>query len=63
LKTCRYKDDTQKTTGLKKIMEVDSCKILPLDPNTPNPFSTEYKCHPPSGRYMGRGKKAMYLNV
>lgn len=34
-------------------MEVDSYKILPLDPNTPNPFSTGYKCHPPSGKYIG----------
>lgn len=37
-------------------MELDSYKILPLDPSTPNPFSAGYKCHPPSGMYI-EGKK------
>lgn len=40
--------------GKKKKIEVDSYRILPLDPNTPNPFSTEYKCHPPSCKYIGK---------
>lgn len=38
------------------MIEVDSYKILPLDPNIPNPFSTGYKCHPPSGKYIGKKK-------
>lgn len=44
-------------------MDVDSYKILPWDPNTLNPFSTGYKCHPPSGKYIGGKNNAMYLNV
>lgn len=33
-------------------MEVNFYKSLPSDLNTPNPFSTGYKCHQPSGKYI-----------
>lgn len=43
-------------------MKVGSYEILPLDPNTLNPFSTGCKYHPPPGKYIGKNK-ATYLNV
>lgn len=39
------------------MMEVDSYKVLPSDPNTPSPFSAGCKCHQPWGNYMGKKKK------
>lgn len=43
-------------------MEVDS-KVLPSDPNTPNPFSAGYKCHQPWGNYIEKKQKTIYLKV
>lgn len=48
----QYKKDNWVEKKIKN--EVDSSKILPLDPNTPDPFLAGCKCHPPSGKYIGK---------
>lgn len=43
-------------------MKANFYRSLPSDLNTPNPFSTGYKCHQPSGKYIGK-KNTIHLKV